>query len=575
MLRAVCVATTFVFGLLSPYAQLAQADEADKPTNPRAADAPSPVQAGPEEIVVGRLAQRADEGRNSGEYTLTTEDAGEAHLIPAPGVSLHRYRGRMIGVTARELAIQRHGKPLLLVQAVTLLEGQDSAKPSSKVVQAAAQEDAVPEILPAPGRLSDEPPAVEILPPPGESWELDSYGEPWDCVDGECYGGGGWGLFDQFWIRGEYLLWWTSGMQIPPLVTTSPDGTPLEDAGVLGLPTTTILYGDQEILDGTRNGLRLRFGGWLNCCRQIGWYGEYAGLEDESAFYQATSDATGSPILMRPFVNINPRLPPPSTEFDPPARNDAQIVDFPDILWGSIAVASSTSFDSAALGARFNLCGGCCGCSPCDLGDACGECCPRPGRVDFLIGYRYFRLADRLQVTEDLRTFTTPTVEFDIFDRFETRNEFHGAEVGVLWERCMGRWSVELLGKVALGNVSQRVNIDGATTTTEGGVADTDPGGLLALSSNIGTYRRDEFTMIPELGATFAYHINPCWRATVGYTLVYWGNVVRAGEQIDLDVNPDLIPEPLPTTGLLRPAFAFVETDFWAQGLSIGLEYQR
>src|SRR5262245_32394939 len=37
----------------------------------------------------------------------------------------------------------------------------------------------------------------------------------------------------RFWVSGEYLLWWTRGVHLPALVTTSPQGTPASDAGVL------------------------------------------------------------------------------------------------------------------------------------------------------------------------------------------------------------------------------------------------------------------------------------------------------------------------------------------------------
>ena len=47
---------------------------------------------------------------------------------------------------------------------------------------------------------------------------------------------------------------------------------------------------------------------------------------------------------------------------------------------------------------------------------------------------------------------------------------------------------------------------------------------------------------MPELGVTLGYQLNPCWRATLGYTFIYWSRVARAGDQIDRDINPDLFP---------------------------------
>ena len=53
--------------------------------------------------------------------------------------------------------------------------------------------------------------------------------------------------------------------------------------------------------------------------------------------------------------------------------------------------------------------------------------------------------------------------------------------------------------------------------------------------------------------------------------------MVRAGNQIDPTVNPYYIPGPpdptlSPTPA--RPAFPFVGSDFWAQGITISLELQ-
>jgi hypothetical protein len=61
----------------------------------------------------------------------------------------------------------------------------------------------------------------------------------------------------------------------------------------------------------------------------------------------------------------------------------------------------------------------------------------------------------------------------------------------------------------------------------------------------------------------------------VGYSLIYWTRVVRAGEQIDLSLNPNFLPdEPETATiaGAQRPAFAWQETSLWAQGFNLGLE---
>jgi hypothetical protein len=50
--------------------------------------------------------------------------------------------------------------------------------------------------------------------------------------------------------------------------------------------------------------------------------------------------------------------------------------------------------------------------------------------------------------------------------------------------------------------------------------------------------------------------------------------VARAGDQIDLAVNPDLLPPPvIPPTGPIRPQFALNRSDLLVQGLTLGLEW--
>jgi hypothetical protein len=63
------------------------------------------------------------------------------------------------------------------------------------------------------------------------------------------------------------------------------------------------------------------------------------------------------------------------------------------------------------------------------------------------------------------------------------------------------------------------------------------------------------------------------WRASVGYSLLYWGSVLRATEQIDPVINPGLLPpEQNPLTGDLRPASLMQDSSYLAHGITFGLE---
>ena len=102
-------------------------------------------------------------------------------------------------------------------------------------------------------------------------------------------------------------VWWVRGANTPPLVTTSPDGTPVGIAGVL--PNATILFGNDRINTQARSGGRFTLGYFCDPCQQLGIEDTFffVGNGDEGFF----ASSSGSPILARPFFN---------TETDGPGR---------------------------------------------------------------------------------------------------------------------------------------------------------------------------------------------------------------------------------------------------------------
>ncbi len=371
----------------------------------------------------------------------------------------------------------------------------------------------------------------------------------------------------QHWVRAEYLLFWAKGMDVPPLITTSPSGTDAGDAGVLGLATTNTLLGDEAFLEDSRNGGRFRVGRWLGNCQWRGIEVDYFFVSQEHDRFRTSS--SGTPILARPFYNAL---------LD---QQDAELVAFPGIVAGSMAVTARSELHSVAPRFRINIINSDYTANPADSFGACDACGVAQyqeaagRRIDLLVGYRYLRLDEGLRINETLVTGQGSTLSaFELVDSFQTETEFHGAELGLLWEAYRGPWSLEVLGRVAVGNNRKVVQIDGSTTTSSGGVSSTDTGGLLALGSNIGTFTDDEFVAIPEIGVTLGYQIAPSLNFNFGYTFLYWDSVARPGEQIDLRVNPDLIPPALATPGPAVPAVTMADTDYWVQGLRLGFDWR-
>jgi hypothetical protein len=369
------------------------------------------------------------------------------------------------------------------------------------------------------------------------------------------------GLPQDGWISYEQLVWWQDGMALPPLVTTSSSTNVARgDAGVLGQPTTHILFGGREVLDESRDGGRLRFGIWLDRCHTWALAGEYFELSGETDSFRGTS--SGDPILARPFFNTQTGV------------QDSELVAFPGVVSGTVVASATSELKGGGFYfKRLRCCEqGCkswlfCGCKD--------HFCSRTER---LLGYRYLELDENVTITEDLiSTDTANPGSFDIMDSIDVRNQFNGFDFGWKYRVTRGYWSYSGMIKMAVGNTRQTVRINGQTTINDPNdpPAVTLPGGLLTQTSNIGVYKQNQFAVVPELNLDIGYQLTDHLKASLGYTFIYWSNVVRPGEQMSLDVNPNLLPPPAdPFTGALRPAFAFDNTDYWVQGLNFGLEYR-
>ncbi len=129
--------------------------------------------------------------------------------------------------------------------------------------------------------------------------------------------------------------------------------------------------------------------------------------------------------------------------------------------------------------------------------------------------------------------------------------------------------------KVGLGDTTSRVSISGSTVATEPTQASvTSPGGFLAQASNSNQYQRNQFTMLPELGINVGFDLTPRLRVVGGYSLIYWSAIARTGDQIDLNLSPSQFPLSPNTTASPFPEFRFAMTDYWAQGVSLGVDFR-
>jgi hypothetical protein len=374
------------------------------------------------------------------------------------------------------------------------------------------------------------------------------------------------------WARAEYLMWWTTGMRVPPLATMSlMPGVNPPSFGFFGDPFTRVLLGDTTHHTGMRNGGRFTFGCWFNECQQAGIDGSYFFLGQESQ--RVTVSPNQFPSITRPILVPNIVNGAPLGEF-------GELVTFPNISTGSLSVKTSTYFWGADANIRETLwC-----CKGCDWGR----------RAEVFTGFRYLSLDETMLIREN-PTSLVPTQDVIngvvvtspagtqrlVSDDFLTHNQFYGWQLGVDWEWRRERWSLSARTAVALGDTHQTLVINGSTTQIRPGAAPMAfNGGLLASQTNIGRHTRDVFSVSPEVRVNLGYQVTRGIRAFVGYNFLYWSNVIRPGDQIDRVVDVALLPIaptgpgglPIPPSGQARPTVLFNSNDYWAQGLNFGME---
>jgi hypothetical protein len=359
----------------------------------------------------------------------------------------------------------------------------------------------------------------------------------------------------RFYVRGEYLLWWIRPDHAPPLVTTG-DAQLGAQAGVLGGASTVVLD-NGNLTNNPQSGGRFFAGLYLDDCgsKAIEVGGFFLGQTSRNF----TASSAQFPVITRPIFNLNQGV------------QSFEATAFPGLGSGTINVNSPTNLGGLESNLRCKLC--CC--------DCCG-CCNYT--VFLLGGFRYLSLNEGLTITEDIQGLpTTPpplNTHFQVVDSFTTNDQFYGPQVGIDGRVYYGRFSLDGFAKVAAGVTEQTVNINGFFSFPPGTPnVDPRPGGLLALNSNIGHYTRSQFSVVPEVGLNLGYNITDRLRASVGYNFLYWTNVVRPGEQVDTNIDITRIPNagPLPpgVTPLAgnHPGVLFRESDFWAQGITFGLQY--
>lgn len=363
------------------------------------------------------------------------------------------------------------------------------------------------------------------------------------------------------WFSAESLIWWTSQPDVPVIATTSAVGTPGLQAGVLGQPQTGELWGGGDLFDLTRGGVRLRAGKWSDDNDGSGFQAEFLMLG--SAGHNFRGGSNGNPILARPFINQETGL------------EDAQLIGFPGLSNGTLEFNAETRMYSVGFNYWAELiaeyddeCGESCG-SSCQ-----NQCsCQQTDRIfGIKLGPRFIHHDDTILANESLTGLASGN-QFRILDSFKTENSFLGGEIGLRAQRNRGIYSVDLGVNLGIGATRQELDVSGLTTiTTAAGSSTTTAGGFLAQSTNSGSWDDTKFSLVPSLEFKLGMEAGHGWRFAVGYDFMYWTNVLRASEQIDTVIHPDLFPPAVAPTSASRPGVLLNESDYFAHGISVSIE---
>ena len=346
-----------------------------------------------------------------------------------------------------------------------------------------------------------------------------------------------------FSVSAEALIWWFKSSPTPvPLIT---DGS-LNESG------TQVLLGGGSQDTNPNPGFRLTAGYALN--ERWGLEGSFLYTPSRSTSTSvASSGKLGSTDLLLPFFDAVDN------------RESVTEISFAPIYRGSAREELSNSLLGAEANGTYALAPG------------------RPWQLDLLGGFRWLRLHETYTVTTS-SPFIPPNPQdiWNTSDQFDAFNNFYGAQLGIRGRYDWRSWFATGTVKFGMGAMVQTVDISGSLVTndfTDFGPTQTFPGGYFALPTNIGSDTRTVFAVLPEVGLNIGYQITPWASAFVGYTFLYTNNVVRPGNQINRNLNTtqsvSWVGETTATLeGPAQPSFKFNSSDFWAQGINVGLMFR-
>ena len=350
-----------------------------------------------------------------------------------------------------------------------------------------------------------------------------------------------------FWFNVDALYWWMPRTSIPvPLVTT---GDPADGnlAGVVGRPSTRILFGDQSLAN-DNFGMRLALGGSFGGDRAAGF--ELGGFWFARAghAFRAASDANGNPPIYLTAYNVQTAAEASLVVADPLAQFGGNVTILTKMrLWGAEGNLSANIVRDDSF------------------------------EWTLLYGFRFIQLAESFDLYSNSVDLAFNQA-YAIHDRFATTNNFYGFQIGSRFRWQPSRVSFEATPKLAIGATERILKIDGSSSNTgpDAVTPGNFAGGFLAEPSNIGRRSSTAFGIVPSLELKLGLQVSEHVHFSLGYDILYLNSVLRPGNQLDRNINLSQNPiyNATPGTGPNSPASSLNSSSFFVNGINLRLEFR-
>lgn len=399
--------------------------------------------------------------------------------------------------------------------------------------QAVAQE--IPTTQPPTTLPSTQPPAPQPTAPEVMLSDMTGQGGYTSPGSGRPFSMDG----PRFYAAADYMLFWYTPMNCPTLVNTIPSVLVNDPTA---LPATSFPSKPRVAYNGV-SGLRLNLGANF---AKTGI--EFSGFMLDERVLETTLANNGSPVFIgRPYIDVNTGNPTTLS------------ISLPNQYIGGVNAVVTSQMFGMELNARRSW--------YTFMSDS----------TNLIGGIRYFDL----QESVDVNSFSFfPTGDsVSIKDSVRTHNSFYGGQIGfsTIYGGDRPGIGFTFTTKSGLGGVNQHVDIVGTNTIVQTGVTTTEAGGLFARGLGAGTFSRGKFAYMQDIDMKITYNFTSSFQVSFGYSLFYLSSVVRAGDQVNLVINPNTIRFTNggnPSTLTSVPTFAWNTHSFVVQGLTFGAKWQ-